>query len=162
MNEQWDVKIADEHDFDRWIEFAKSVVSDFFEIDLPNDPTFRNGIVKNISRKTALYVEYQSIITGAMTYSPNTSQITWLAVHKDYRRMGIGTALVKHMFSLIPDREEYIVKTFMPEDSGSIVSHPFYESFGFVASEIDYSVMEHNADHPMLVFRKKGTASPNT
>jgi ribosomal protein S18 acetylase RimI-like enzyme len=89
-----------------------------------------------------------------MIYSPNHNHISWLAVDPDYRRMGIGTALVNFMFIELADRNEFKVKTFVNGEWQSKASHNFYESLGFIGKEICYDEMERNAGHPMQVFYK--------
>jgi ribosomal protein S18 acetylase RimI-like enzyme len=154
-NNKWKICIANVDDYNKWMQFASTVVNDFYNIDLPNDSNFCSVIMKNIKRGTALYVEEKGSIIGALVYSPNQNHIAWIAVHKDYRRRGVGTALVKYMFDQIPDRNEYKVKTFLDGEFQSVASHAFYKSFGFEPKEIIYEDMEKNANHPMQLFVKK-------
>ncbi len=151
------VKTATEADIQKWFEFTGTVVDEFYDIDLPHDETFRSTVIKNIKRGTAIYIENNNQIIGAMIYSPNQNHIGWLAVHKQYRRQGIGTALVNYMFEELPDRKQFLVKTFIEGEAQSLLAHPFYKSLGFVAKEIDYSDMQHNANHPMQIFIKENT-----
>ena len=154
MKTEWIVKIAELKDMDRWFNFVKYVIHDFYDIDLVNDQQHRNIIEKNIMRKTAIYVEEENKIIGGMIYSPNQNHIGWLAVDPQYRRRGIGTALVKYMFTELPDRNVFKVKTFVESEWQSEASHNFYKSLGFEPKEICYDEMERNAGHPMLIFIK--------
>jgi len=90
-----------------------------------------------------------------MIYSPNQNHIGWLAVDPEYRRKGVGTALVKYMFKELHDRKEFKVKTFINGEWQSKATHPFYKSLGFEPREINYDDMENNANHPALVFIKR-------
>ena len=154
MNKKWIVKVASINDMDRWFIFVKNVIHDFYDIDLVNDQHHRNIIEKNIRRKTAVYVEKENQIIGGMIYSPNQNHIGWLAVAPQYRRRGIGTALVKYMFAKLSDRKQFKVKTFVDGEWQSQASHPFYKSLGFEPTEICYDGMENNANKPMLIFLK--------
>jgi predicted GNAT family acetyltransferase len=93
----WTIKIANMDDIGRWLAFVKNVAHDFYDIDLPNDENYRSAIIKNIKRKTAIYVEESDKIIGGTIYSPNSNRIGWLAVDPMYRRRGIGTALVNRV-----------------------------------------------------------------
>ena len=167
MENNWIVKIANHNDLDRWFKFVTNVTHDFYDIDLVNNANFRNVIIKNINRKTAIYVEHNGKIIGGMTYSPNSNHISWIAVDPRYRRRGIGSKLVKHMFKELSDRKELTVKTFIEGEWQSDVSHPFYRSLGFESTnEISYDDLENNANKPMLKFKKiinnSGNERPNS
>jgi GNAT superfamily N-acetyltransferase len=155
MQYDWKIKVAQICDLDRWFDFLRNVIHDFYDIDLINDQHHKEFLIKNIKRKTAIYIENENKIIGGMVYSTNQNQITWLAVNPEYRRKGIGTALVKYMFNELSDRKEYKVNTFIDGEWQSKVSHPFYKSLGFEPKEISYDNMENNANHPMMIFIKK-------
>jgi hypothetical protein len=57
MKKEWIVKKANMDDINRWFDFVKTVLHDFYDIDLVNDRQHRNVVEKNIKRKTAIYVE---------------------------------------------------------------------------------------------------------
>ena len=154
MENKWVIKIAKINDIEKWFSFVKTVIHDFYDIDLINNEHFRSVIEKNIRRKTAIYIENETKIIGGMIYSPNSNHIGWLAVDPEYRRKGIGTALVNYMFDELSDRKEFKVKTFIDDDWQSSISHAFYKSLGFEPKEINYDNMENNANRPMRVFIK--------
>jgi GNAT superfamily N-acetyltransferase len=155
MENNWIVKIAEIQDLNKWLSFAQRVTHDFYDIDLPNDENYKNAIIKNIKRHTAIYIEEENKIIGGMIFSPNQNRISWLAVDPKYRRKGIGTALVKYMFKELSDRKEYKVKTFIEGEWQSKASHPFYQSLGFEAKEINYDDTVNNKNHPTLMFIKR-------
>ena len=154
MENKWIVKKAEKKDLGRWFNLLNSVKHDFYDLDLANDEHHKNFLLKNIDRKTVIYVDNGEKIIGGMVFSPNSNQISWLGVDPEYRRQGIGTLLVKYMLNELSDRKEFKVRTFIEEHSQSKISHPFYESLGFKRREIIYENMENNAGHPMLEFIK--------
>ena len=159
MENHWIVKIAELNDMEKWFNFVKTVIHDFYDIDLINNENYRSIIEKNIKRKTAIFIENEAKIIGGMIYSPNSNHIGWLAVDPEYRRK--GTALVKYMFNKLTDRKEIKVKTFIEDDWQSSVSHPFYKSLGFEPKEINYDDIENNANRPMRVFIKSSQNNLN-
>jgi hypothetical protein len=51
----WEVKVATNDDFSRWMDFVVTVQEEFHGLDLTFDEYFRSVITKNIARKTAIY-----------------------------------------------------------------------------------------------------------
>ncbi len=152
----WDIKVCQLTDFDRWFSFVRLVQTDFHDVDLVNDENFRTGIIHNIKRGTAIFVEDENdkdFIIGAMIFSPSQNHIGWLAVHPNFRRQGIGSELVRYMFKALHQVREFKVKTFIEGDSSGVASRPFYQSLGFVPNEILNN--EEDYSHPVQLFIKK-------
>ena len=130
--------------------------SDFYNIDLAHDENFRTGMINNMKRGTAIYIQDSSKhnfpIIGAMTYSRNKNHISWLAVHPDYRRNGVASFLVKHMLNELKNAQEIRVKTFLYDDEYGIAARSFYKKHGFVAKDILMNEQEY--PHPVQVFVK--------
>lgn len=155
----WIVQVAQISDIDRWFSLVKSVEHDFHDVDLANDQNHRSIIIKNIIRGTAIYIENEDLIVGAMIYSPNQNHIGWIAVHPDYRRQGIGTALVGYMFKALDQAERFKVKTFTEGDTSGSAARPFYQSLGFVPDEVLYH--EEGLTHPVQLFIKENCQNLN-
>ena len=157
MNQHnWLVKKALPEDLNRWLSFASTVTKDFYNIDLPNDEKYRFVMIKNITRKTAIYVEDEAKencpIIGAMTYSPNQNHISWLAVHPDYRNAGVASALMNSMSLELSGAKEIKVKTFHIDDMYGKAARSFYRKHGFIAGEI---LLDDEFPHPVQVFTKR-------
>ena len=157
MKKEWVIKLALVNDLERWMAFVKTVQNEFHGIDLINDKKFISHIIKNIKRSTAVYTEKpgSAEIIGAMTYSPNSLHIGWLAVGQAYRHRGIGTALVRHMLVKFPDDTVFQVKTFLESDIPGKTAHGFYQSLGFKPEEIVEDIENENAGHPFHLFIRK-------
>ena len=153
MDESYELKIASESDFEKWLDFADSVRKDFYDINLKNNTNYRSVIEKNIKRKTAIIAEDKEKIIGAMTYSMHSKHISWLAVSEKCRRKGIGTALVRCFFSKFNDDDVLMVKTFTESDNSGERAHAFYRKNGFIAEEIEADLDGNNDGHPFQIFR---------
>jgi ribosomal protein S18 acetylase RimI-like enzyme len=152
MENNWIVKVAEKSDLERWQELLSVVKNDFYDLDLANDENHINFLMKNIDRKTAVYIEEYGKIIGGVVYSTSSNHISWLGVDPQYRRKGIGTLLVKFALEKLNEKNEIKVRTFIEEHWQSKISHPFYKSLGFEPNEVIYENMENNAGHPMIEF----------
>lgn len=154
--ESWEVKVASVKDWERWMTFVRTVQEEFHGIYLSGDANYWAAIEKNMKRSTAIYVEDDTTheILGAMTYSPHSFHVGWLAVGPGHRRKGIGTALVRYMFTVLPKNVPLSVKTFLETDRPGKVAHAFYKSLGFTPREILEDSNMENAGHPFHLFVK--------
>ncbi len=153
MNPGRKITIAAMHDLERWLALCDRVKGEFHGIDLRNDESYRNAVVKNIERGSAVFVAEGERIIGAMIYSTRSKHIGWIAVDPEYRRQGIGAALVAYFFDRFGDTEVLTVKTFLKSDVSGPRAHGFYESMGFIAEETEEDRENLNAGHPFQVFR---------
>lgn len=152
----WLVKEAIVEDTERWLDFVSKVREDFYGLDLVNDEKFRFGMIKNMKRGTAIYVEDNSKsdipIIGAMTYSLNQNHISWLAVDSNYRNNGVASSLMAYILCQMFNAKEIKVKTFLYDDRYGKAARSFYKKHGFVGNDI--LLNEKEFPHPVQVFVK--------
>ena len=112
------------------MDFVVAVQDEFHGSDLVADEKHRSHIAKNIARNVAIYITDQvaARIIGAMTDSPNSSQIGWLAVHPGMRRKGVGSSLVEYMLTRFLKTIPIKVKTFLITDKPGAVANKFYKT----------------------------------
>ncbi|HYE10878.1 MAG TPA: GNAT family N-acetyltransferase [Patescibacteria group bacterium] len=153
---EWLVKKAILKDADRWFLFASLVKEDFCGLDLSKDENYRAGMIKNINRGTAIYIEDDLCedhpIIGAMVFSPNQNNIGWLAVHPSYRRRGLASSLMIYMLHELNTAERIKVKTFRDDDEYGTAARGFYKSHGFIEGEV---LLDEAYPHPVQEFTKK-------
>jgi ribosomal protein S18 acetylase RimI-like enzyme len=152
---KWLVKKALKEDAGRWFVLASSVKEDFQGLDLSIDEDYRSGMMKNIMRGTAIYIEDElnegCPIIGAMTFSPNQNHISWLAVHPNYRNKGVATSLMQYMLNELKNAEQISVKTFSCDDKYGKAARSFYRKHEFSEGEI---FDDDDYPHPVQVFTK--------
>jgi ribosomal protein S18 acetylase RimI-like enzyme len=95
-------------------------------------------------------------IMGAMTYSPKSNEIGWLAVYPSMRRKGVGRSLVEYMLAKLPKTTPIKVKTFLITDKPGVAAQSFYRSMGFRARGIEEDKDNRNGGHPFRVFVNEG------
>lgn len=91
---------------------------------------------KNIARKTALCYKDNGNIAGILLFSPNQCCLSCMAVHPDYRRVGIASRLVDKMLVVLPPDRDITVTTFCEGDEKGIARRSLYKKFGFEEAEL--------------------------
>lgn len=89
----------------------KSHIDGIIEIEMDSFaiPWSRGAIEKELSNKFAIYVvitENDKVLGyGGMWHVVNEGHITNIAVHKDYRRRGIGDLIIKELVAIAEENE---------------------------------------------------------
>jgi len=128
-------------DIPGWIKLVDIVKDNFpgFEKE-----SYLATLRKNIARKTALCYKDNDNIAGILLFSPNQNCLSCMAVHPNYRRIGIASKLVDKMLVLLPLDRDITVTTFREGDEKGIASRRLYKKFGFEEAELftefDYPV----------------------
>ena len=133
MNEQYVLQFASSKDINTWMDMVDIVKDNFpgFERD-----DYLKTLEKNIKRKTALCVRYNTQIVGILIFSVKSKCLSCMAVHPKHRRQGIGSALVEKMISLFPCDIDIWVSTFRDNDSLGNAPRALYKKFGFIEDEL--------------------------
>ncbi|WP_202127872.1 GNAT family N-acetyltransferase [Clostridium sp. C2-6-12] len=147
LTEKYLLCYAEMKDIDSWMKMV-DIVSDKF----PGLETFekmdgyRQTVIKNIKRKTAICVKHKSDVVGVMLFSHNSKCLSCMAVHPNHRRKGIASAMIEKMLSLFPEDTYITVTTFREEDIKGIEPRPLYKKFGFeedeFVTEFDYPLQK--------------------
>ena len=106
----------------------------------------RETVLRFMSQHRALCVVCGGKIAGVLLFSVKRNMICCLAVHPDYRRQGIGTALLQKALDSLDSARPVTVTTFREEDEMGAAPRALYRRFGFrkgkLFEELGYPVQE--------------------
>lgn len=130
------VQVATEKDIPEWINLAREVEPLFGP--MIDDPKFHSGLQKCIIDKQAFCVRDEDgppgfPLSGGLLFSRKHPiyKVSWLAVSKAKRRMGIGSLLIEYVLGLVEAPAEISVKTFTEDNKEGIPARNLYMKYGF-------------------------------
>lgn len=132
MKEEYRVQTADESCISKWLELVNSVSDHFPGLVMEE---YQQTLIKNIKRQTALCVKESGNIIGILLFSPDQHCLSCMAVHPEYRRQGIASALISEMLRRMPEGDIHVT-TFREGDEAGIAPRALYQSFGFEPDEL--------------------------
>jgi ribosomal protein S18 acetylase RimI-like enzyme len=137
LDEKYSLCYAEMTDIDSWIKTVDIVKEEFPGLETSEKMDgYRQSVIKNIKRKTALCVKYASEIVGVMLFSYNSKCISCMAVHPKHRRKGIAAAMIEKMISLFDKDTDISVTTFREDDMKGIAPRALYKEYGFKEDEL--------------------------
>lgn len=136
------VRSACDADIPAWIVLAREVEG-LFGAAFADTEEFQAILRRKIGEGLAFCVCEQDGAPGAplcgglffSTKHRPLYKIGWLAVAEQWRRSGVGQALVRHAFTLVIPPAEVTVVTFTAETPGGEPARRFYEQLGFAPAE---------------------------
>ncbi|MTI47900.1 MAG: GNAT family N-acetyltransferase [Firmicutes bacterium] len=152
MVKEYKVEFAKTDDLDPWMDMATEVRNNFPGLETSKQlESYRQTVIKNINRQTAICVKDDVKIVGVLLFSYNSSCISCMAVHPDYRRKGIASEMIKKMLSLFPDDINISVTTFREDDEKGIAPRSLYKKFGFIEGEL---IEEFDYPHQRFILHR--------
>jgi ribosomal protein S18 acetylase RimI-like enzyme len=92
----WKVAVAMNNDIDSWMNLVDRVKWNFPGLDTKQDlANYKDTVIKNINRGTALCVKNNEQVIGILVFSINQKRIGCIAVDPEYRKQGIASTLIK-------------------------------------------------------------------
>jgi GNAT superfamily N-acetyltransferase len=126
------VQTATNADIPAWLELAAEV-SDLFGVEMASDPEFQRALQRNVERGTALCVRINDELAGGMLW--RGGWINWLGVRKQFRRQGVGRALVAHAVSVHDDDVRVITFGGHHPHPEAVGARRLYTAMGFEVSD---------------------------
>jgi len=120
-------------DIPDWMELVDIVKNNFPGLE---KESYLATLRRNIARKTALCYKENGKIAGILLFSPDQNCLSCIAVHPDYRRIGIATKLIDKMLVLLQPDSDITVTTFRECDEKGIAPRKLYKKFGFEEAEV--------------------------
>lgn len=134
---------GEKEDFESWIELVKLVSGNFPGLDLK---CYKDVLIEKIEKKETLVVKEGEKVVGALAFSYEEKELSFLAVHPEYRQENIGTELVKKFASLFEVGTKLSVITYRDGDIKGEGARKLYKKAGFSEGDIitvfDYPCQE--------------------
>lgn len=152
MKSEITVQFAEPEDIDSWMKLIEIVKDEFPGLETEEElEGYKRTVIKNINRKTAICVKSDDEIVGALLFSYKLKCLSWMAVHPDYRRKGIASALITKMLELFPSDVDISVTTFREGDAKGIAPRQLYKKFGFIEGDL---VEEFNYPNQIFILKR--------
>lgn len=148
MKNKFVVQFAELQDVTSWMKMVEIVKDEFPGLELES---YKQTVIKNINRKTAICIKTENEIIGALIFSYNLKCLSWMAVHPNYRRKGIASALITKMLELFPKDVDISVTTFREGDAKGIAPRRLYRKFGFAEDRL---VEEFNYPNQIFILKR--------
>jgi len=146
------VGYATELDLDSWMDMIALIKDNFPGLETDDQMNgYKETVLKNIRRKTALCVKEDTKVVAILIFSYKVSCLSCMAVHPDYRRLGLASKLVEEMLSHFPEDQTLTVSTFRADDPKGDAPRMLYKKFGFVEDEL---IVEFDYPHQRFVLKR--------
>lgn len=145
-----DVMEAHEADASEWMALSVRVKDHFPGFE---EESYRETLMRNIARGSALCVKIDGRIAGILLYSEKHGCLSYMAVAPEYRRMGVGSALVGETIRRM--NRDIWVDTFRADDPMGDAPRALYRRFGFEEGEL----LEDFGYPVQRFYRKRGVQS---
>ena len=119
---------GEKNDFKAWVELVKLVSGNFPGLDLE---CYKNILIEKMEKNETIVVKENEKVVGALVFSYTEQEISFLAVHPEYRNKGIGLELVKKVISLFSIGTKLIVITYRAGDEKGRNARKLYKKAGF-------------------------------
>lgn len=153
LNSKYTLCFTEMQDIDSWMKMIEIVRDNFPGLETTEKMgNYRETVIKNIKRKTALCVKDGNEIVGAMIFSYHSQCLSCMAVHPNHRRKGIASAMIEKMVSLFPDDVDISVTTFREDDIKGSAPRPLYKKYGFEEDEL---IIEFEYPNQRFILHRK-------
>lgn len=126
-------EFASNHDIDSWMELLELVKENYPGLD---KKSYKEGLKVSIIEKEALVAKKDGMVVGALAFSTDNKELVFLAVHPEYRKMGIAQKLIKKMISIFSVGTQISVITYIEGDLQGLAARKLYLKFGFECGEL--------------------------
>jgi ribosomal protein S18 acetylase RimI-like enzyme len=146
------IGLAESTDLISWMDFIQEVRWNFPGLDTSEQlEAYRQTVIKNMNRHTAIYAKDGDKIIGIILFSVNQNVLGCMAVDPSYRRNGIASQMIELMLHYMDRSRDIIVTTFREGDENSIAPRALYKKLGFIEGEF---CEEFNYPHQKFILQK--------
>ena len=129
------IKFATPADVDIWMELVDLTIDGYPRL---NREEYIANLRQYIADKRALILRkgHCQMAVGVMGFSPDAGSIDFLAVHPQYRHLGIMRLFLEKLADELPDRKEIALTTYRAGDKADTGWREEYRRLGFAEREL--------------------------
>ena len=129
----YDILYAEKTDIIEWMNLVDIVKDDFPGLIKEE---YEKILLANIEAGTALCAKDNDKIIGVLLFSVKENTLSFLAVHPEYRGMGVAAALISNMVKKFPKDSSIWVTTYREGDVKGEAARILYKKCGFEEDEL--------------------------
>lgn len=144
------ITLAANEDISQWMELVQLVIDGFLYL---NEKDYTIWLEDSIRRRQALILKAHGAAAGVLAFHKETGRIDFMGVHPQYRRRGIGKALIWRMVEELEHEDTAVsVTTFREGDKADNGYRDAFKNLGFAGAEL---LMEFGYPTQRLVLQKE-------
>lgn len=128
-----DIKFASSGDIDDWMELVKFTIDGYPCLD---EAEYLENLQQYIADKRALILRDEGMAIGVMGFSTETGSIDFLAVHPQYRNLGITKIFLDKLMDELLCGKEICLTTYRAGDKADTGYREEYCRLGFAEREL--------------------------
>lgn len=128
-----DILFATFDDVDDWMELVNLTIDGF---PCLNEAEYRENLHQYIAEKRALLLRDNDMLIGAMGFSYECDSIDFLAIHPQYRRLGISKIFLDKLMEELLCGKEITITTFREGDKADVGHREELRQLGFAEKEL--------------------------
>lgn len=128
-----DILFATFDDVDDWMELVSLTIDGF---PCLNETEYRENLHQYIAEKRALLLRDDDMLIGAMGFSYAYGSIDFLAIHPQYRRLGISKVFLDKLMDELLRGKEITITTFREGDKADVGHREELRRLGFAEKEL--------------------------
>lgn len=128
-----DIKFAAHTDMDDWMELVALTIDGY---PCLNKDEYIQNLRRYIDDKKALILRDEDMVIGAMGFSPDTGSIDFLAIHPQYRNLGITKLFLDKLMDELLYGKEISLTTYRAGDKADTGYREEYYRLGFAEKEL--------------------------
>lgn len=128
-----DIKFAVSDDIEDWMELVSLTIDGY---PCLNKDEYIQNLHRYIDDKKALILRDEDMVIGAMGFSPDTGSIDFLAIHPQYRHLGITKLFLDKLMDELLYGKEISLTTYRAGDKADTGYREEYYRLGFAEREL--------------------------
>lgn len=127
------IQFADFADMDNWMELVRLAIDGYPRLD---EADYTEKLKQYIAKKQALLLQDEGQTIGAMAFSADSGNIDFLAVHPQYRNLGIARLFLDKLTQELLCGREITLSTYRAGDKADTGYREEYRCLGFVERDL--------------------------